>query len=59
MSDTRLDLRDIPAPERHSKVFEAFDALESGEALELVNDHDPAPLYHQVNRLGVKWFETP
>ena len=47
MSD--LDLREIPPPERHPKIFEAFEALESGESLTLINDHEPAPLYHQMN----------
>jgi uncharacterized protein (DUF2249 family) len=49
MATDRLDLRDVPPPERHPKIFEAFEALESGEALTLVNDHEPTPLYHQMS----------
>lgn len=49
MSADELDLREVPPPERHPKIFEAFEALDSGEALTLVNDHEPAPLYHQMN----------
>jgi len=49
MSEQQLDLREIPPPKRHPKIFEAFEALESGEALTLVNDHDPKPLYHQMS----------
>lgn len=48
MPDQRLDLRDVPPPERHPAIFDAFEALASGEALTLVNDHEPAPLYHQM-----------
>jgi len=48
MAGQVLDLRDVPPPQRHPKVFDAFDDLESGEALSLVNDHDPKPLYHQL-----------
>jgi uncharacterized protein (DUF2249 family) len=49
MSENRLDLREIPPPERHPKIFDAFEELESGESLELVNDHAPTPLYHQMS----------
>lgn len=48
MADQQLDLREIPPPQRHPKVFEAFDEVESGEALTLINDHDPKPLYYQM-----------
>ncbi|MFC4451375.1 DUF2249 domain-containing protein [Halorussus aquaticus] len=48
MTGETLDLRDVPPPERHPKVFDAFDELDSGEALTLVNDHDPKPLYYQM-----------
>ncbi|MCI3921234.1 DUF2249 domain-containing protein [Paenibacillus sp. TRM 82003] len=42
----------IRAPEyppqlKHKVIFETFDALESGEAMLLVNDHDPRPLFFQ------------
>ena len=40
-----LDVRDIPPRERHPLIFSTFRALAIGEALELVNDHDPLPLY--------------
>ncbi len=42
-----LDLRALPPDVRHGWVFQAFDALGPGEALVLVNDHDPAPLLQQ------------
>lgn len=48
MSEQTLDLRDVPPPERHPKIFDAFEALESGEALTLINDHEPRPLYYEM-----------
>ncbi|MFB6169853.1 MAG: DUF2249 domain-containing protein [Haloarculaceae archaeon] len=46
---TRLDLREIPPPERHPKIHDAFDELDPGEALVIVNDHDPKPLYYEMS----------
>lgn len=42
-----LDLRSLAAHERPARVFSMFDALRLGDAFELINDHDPQPLYHQ------------
>ena len=44
-----LDVRTIAPRERHPLIFTTFDALEAGEAFLLVNDHDPKPLYYQLN----------
>ncbi|HJV72148.1 DUF2249 domain-containing protein [Ideonella sp.] len=44
---TTIDVREIPPRERHPLIFSTFRGLAAGEALELVNDHDPRPLYHQ------------
>lgn len=43
----QLDVRTIPPRERHPRIFQMFDALSPGQAFELVNDHDPKPLYYQ------------
>lgn len=48
MPQQTLDLRDLPPPERHPTIFEAFDAVDSGEALTIINDHDPRPLYYEM-----------
>ncbi|MFT4883923.1 MAG: hypothetical protein ACI8U4_001436 [Natronomonas sp.] len=48
MVEQQLDIREIPPPQRHPKIFNAFGALESGETLTIVNDHEPTPLYHQM-----------
>ncbi len=42
-----LDVRAEPPMRRHALIFETYEALEPGAAFELVNDHDPKPLYYQ------------
>ncbi len=42
-----LDVRSIQPRERHPLIFSTFESLPSGAAMELVNDHDPKPLYYQ------------
>lgn len=43
-----LDVRPMPPRERHETIFGQIDQLATGEALRLVNDHDPAPLRYQL-----------
>jgi uncharacterized protein (DUF2249 family) len=45
---SRLDVREIPPPKRHSKIHDAFAELDSGEVLEIVNDHEPKPLFYEM-----------
>jgi uncharacterized protein (DUF2249 family) len=47
-SISTLDVRVIPPRERHPLIFTRLDALSLGEALLLVNDHDPKPLRYQL-----------
>lgn len=42
-----IDVRPIMPRERHPLLFQTFDDLAVGESFELVNDHDPKPLYYQ------------
>ena len=42
-----IDVRTIAPRERHPLIFGEFDALQPGEAVQLVNDHDPRPLRYQ------------
>ncbi|HEY7395650.1 MAG TPA: DUF2249 domain-containing protein [Gemmatimonadaceae bacterium] len=44
-----LDVRIIPPRDKHPTIFRTFDSLESGEALVIVNDHDPRPLRYQLS----------
>lgn len=46
---TKLDVRQLIPMERHRLIFETYGKLKSGEAFELVNDHDPKPLYYQFD----------
>jgi len=46
---TRVDVRAIAPRERHPLIFSTFQQLAPGAAMELVNDHDPRPLYYQFN----------
>ena len=42
-----LDIRTIAPMHRHPLIFERFEALAPGESFELVNDHNPKPLFYQ------------
>ncbi|SMO65535.1 DUF2249 domain-containing protein [Gracilimonas mengyeensis] len=44
----KFDVRPHPPAKRHEMVFEAFDELKAGEAFLFINDHDPKPLYYQM-----------
>jgi uncharacterized protein (DUF2249 family) len=54
---SRLDVREIPPPKRHPKIHEEFEALDSGEVLEIVNDHEPKPLFYEM-RAEVESFDA-
>ena len=46
-TDPRLDVRaEVPA-RRHTLILDTYHALTPGAGFELVNDHDPKPLYYQ------------
>lgn len=45
---TTIDVRTIIPRERHPLIFKTFDQLAPGDAFELINDHDPKPLYYQL-----------
>jgi len=42
-----VDVRVLEPRFRHSHIFSAFAALDDEQAIELVNDHDPRPLFAQ------------
>ncbi len=43
-----VDVRQVVPARRHQLIFEAFEQLAPHEAFVLVNDHDPKPLYYQI-----------
>lgn len=45
-----LDLRRLPRPQGHRNVLTAYGALNVGESLVVVSDHDPAALQDEVER---------
>lgn len=49
----QLDIRPIPAPQKHPLIFQTFDELAVGETFQLINDHEPRPLFYQFQ------FEHP
>lgn len=42
-----VDVRTAPPRDRHALVFRTFDQLSVGDALELIDDHDPRSLLYQ------------
>lgn len=49
-AEIRVDVRPLPRPERHSRIFAAFDGLASGQTLVLTSDHEPRPLHAQFEQ---------
>ena len=47
---TTIDVREIAPHDRHTLIFNQFDALEPGQALQVVNDHDPQGLHRQFEK---------
>ncbi len=45
-----LDVRTIPPVERHRQIFDRLAGLAAGDAIVVVNDHDPVPLQFQLER---------
>jgi uncharacterized protein (DUF2249 family) len=57
-SDPRcIDVRTVSPPARHPLIFGTFDGLAAGESFEILNDHDPLPLYFQFERSRTGEFE--
>lgn len=43
-----VDVRSLVPAQRHARIFELVNALTPGGRFVLVNDHDPKPLYYQI-----------
>ncbi len=48
-TDPKLDVRNEPPARRHDLILGTYQALEPGAGFELVNDHDPKPLWYQFD----------
>jgi uncharacterized protein (DUF2249 family) len=52
-----VDVRQTPPAQRHPMIFGTFESLAAGESFELINDHDPKPLYYQFQAEWTGQFE--
>jgi uncharacterized protein (DUF2249 family) len=43
-----VDVRALVPAQRHAKIFALVNELKPGASFVLVNDHDPKPLYYQL-----------
>jgi uncharacterized protein (DUF2249 family) len=55
-----FDARGVAKRFRHAAIFGALDALQPGETMRFVNDHDPLPLLDQLrerygDRLSIEY----
>ena len=51
-----IDVRDLVPAQRHEKIFQLVNQLAPGTSFILVNDHDPKPLYYQLEAEYPKQF---
>jgi uncharacterized protein (DUF2249 family) len=51
-----VDVRSLVPAQRHAKIFELVNELSPGASFILVNDHDPKPLYYQLEAEHPKQF---
>ena len=51
------DVRVIPSRDKHPTIFKTFDSLASGQAMLILNDHDPKPLRYQFQAEHQGQFE--
>lgn len=52
-----LDVRVIPPRDKHPTIFRTFDELANGDAMVIINDHDPKPLKYQFNAERAGMFD--
>ena len=51
-----VDVRSLVPAQRHAKIFELVNKLAPGASFIPVNDHDPKPLYYQLEAEYPKQF---
>ncbi len=51
-----IDVRSLIPAQRHARIFALVDALLPDTAFILINDHDPKPLYYQLEAEHPKQF---
>ncbi|MCW3473190.1 DUF2249 domain-containing protein [Limobrevibacterium gyesilva] len=55
-TESIVDVRTLVPAQRHAKIFELVNGLAPGASFILVNDHDPKPLYYQLEAEYPKQF---
>jgi len=53
-----LDVRKLEGPQKHPTIHRMFDELEDGQALTIVNDHQPKPLYYELQAERPERFDA-
>ncbi|HWJ99265.1 MAG TPA: DUF2249 domain-containing protein [Xanthobacteraceae bacterium] len=53
---SEIDVRSLIPMQRHAKIFELVGNLKPGGSFVLINDHDPKPLYYQLEAEHPKQF---
>lgn len=56
LASSQIDIRNLMPAKRHAKIFELISQLAPGVSFVLVNDHDPKPLYYQLEAEHPKQF---
>lgn len=51
--DTLIDIRNFEPRTRHALILSLFEGLKEGTSFEFVNDHDPVPLYRQLQSMNL------
>jgi uncharacterized protein (DUF2249 family) len=51
-----LDVRSLVPAQRHQTIFQRIDEMAFGASFVLINDHDPKPLYYQLEAEYPKQF---
>jgi len=51
-----VDVRSLIPAQRHARIFELVDALLPDKFFIFINDHDPKPLYYQLEAEHPKQF---
>lgn len=46
--NAQIDVRQYAPKDKHPMIFGTYDSLKVDETMELINDHDPMPLYYQM-----------
>jgi len=62
MGDHELDVRPVREPDRHPAIFQAYAAVQVGESLILIDDHDPRQLHDELeveHPAGYAWEYLP